>query len=519
MLSRILSIGLTMLGAGTVLAQTENSRGAFVGTPVALTLSGSPVGSEAYDCTCLPLCGPPSRSSLTTQEMYTRKAGFDEVTPVAPPLPGVPPLPDFSFGALFASLGPVIPPGFELGSMSAGEDIVPADDLGVLITPPGGGWWAGILFGVRGDTAFDPMLAPALQLETARPDGPGADVFSHVFRGSFLPPDLVAITERAVDSTESGLFFPGGGMRPAASSQIEGLDITIAQYAVPGLASRLPARPTFYFTLTRATVTAIPPIVPPSWWAGSTPSSATVLETTWSPAGGWALPTPSIDLEYGDLGLAPLDEIDGLSVDRDGCKAIFSFRLFAGETPPAGTQLRFVNRCFPGDNVAVYVGDYMATPSIPMVDEIGIGSADVSSLCEVDPLSFAAVSPNQHHFGWIPDRPLLVVPRTLEAQSYRGCVRGSPTDASIDLTVTGWPPGGQDIGFLVLGIPNLMTGLADPLFAIPRCASGPDFGDPQRLSIPLPAPMLLNVGVFVQWFGVSLTNGTIGSSYPLRIIL
>lgn len=210
--------------------------------------------------------------------------------PTAPPAGGGP-IPDYRISSI---VGAATAAAIDIDAISIGLDLIHADSAGVLHPPPPPAL-ALLTFSVTpaSAAAFGPVLT-----EATATDGSAADLFSYwVQRGVGTLREGIDL---AVDSTESRIFC--GGQR----GNMDAHDLYMPLYATTGgwmIAMLLQAQQAFYFSVTTATV----PACPVAWWAGTVPSGATVLFSTWTGA-GWTPIRPFVT--HAQLGLPASADLD-----------------------------------------------------------------------------------------------------------------------------------------------------------------------------------------------------------------
>lgn len=393
---------LLVLGAPAVLrAQTE---GPLTGTPAVVLVQPGTTGPGG---------------ALAADTLHRKTAGF---VPYAPnrPSPG-PMAPVYTTTAMFG--GGIAPPAFEIDAFSTGLDCLmatpPAGGVSFTFVPPGA--WGAVLFSVTPGTSGAP--GSVISEQTGAPDGAAADFFTLVVPGSFLPPSVAPCypqdrPQLALDSPDMGLFAP------STPGDVSALDIYVPLYhAGPPITLALPPAPTVYFSVSNDAI--MPPgggpsLVPPAWFAGSAPSGATILKTTWIPmAGVWSVPTPHI--AYFDLGLLVDDDVDALAVDEGKCLLLFSIVKTATSTLAQQLQVAsWPKPSSPGD-MGVTTGVYVTSGGgEPMAARARIGDdGDIDGTCLIDPSGEQTGGSVGIHFAY--GSPVLAITneKTLGAGLYR----------------------------------------------------------------------------------------------------
>jgi hypothetical protein len=462
------------LGGADLPAQFQRSGGPFAGVGIAVTVDGSTVG--------------PSGTPISPNELLVKKPGF-----FAPSAHGasVPNRPDFRQAAILQGI-----PGIRIAAMSIGRDVVSATNDGRVAIPPNG--WGAILFNVHRDSnGMSPRLAGEKDLTA---DGAAADLFGYVLPGSNLPASWIDVTHRALNSDELGLFQRTG---PGTGNQgdIQAVDCDIPLYELDDellvtmtAGSPLPAEPTFYFTVSKDTLDA----VPMAWWLGGGKSAATILCTKWNKTTmQWA--QPSVFIGFASFAFGPGVGIDGLAIEERDQQILLS------TDDPTRVQLEFVSYAGKTKPIAgaLTVWDYRTTTDAIIAESTG-GGTGVGDFCTRDPGQALVGQPGVDPwcFGAVRDTKL-PWPERANASVFRSCdAGGNPT---IETFVTGFGPGGRPSvmppnGYFAALLVDFesydpVSGTwASPLplflplatYAIGRLPMGFQ-GDPQGVAIPLPS--------------------------------
>jgi hypothetical protein len=226
----------------------------------------------------------------------------------------------------------------------------------------------------------------------------------------------------------------------------------------------------------------------------------------WSP--------PRVAWSYADLGLSRDDDIDGLAVDADDQKLLFS--LVGG----ALSQLLFVDVGTDGGVAPVPVKKVDNTPVADAVG--GAGTDDVDAVCTLDPeIRSGVYVPDD--FGasvGTPRDPYLpnLYPVGMNASAYRRYEGGQGV---FDTWLSGWPPAnGQGPGFAILAI-SLGDQVA-PAFTVsfqPRVPASAVVGDPRHYALAVPNAVALqgNFALTLRWFAIDAGLTEIAQALPLKV--
>ncbi|MCC6786077.1 MAG: hypothetical protein IT457_24755 [Planctomycetes bacterium] len=330
------------LGAQTQELDSKSS-GPLVGVPHALGVDGA-------------TCG------LSRAQNWIKESGIRRTLPITPPAGGGP-IPDYRIASI---VGASVAAAIDVDAISIGLDLIEATSTGVLIPPPPPRI-ALISFSVTRGTvgAFGPVRSEALAFE-----GAAADLFSFWTQAAPAYRDHVDLAQ---DSPEIRIWC-------SALGDMDAHDLYIPLYCGP--AWLLPyltiEQQACYFSVSNATLAACPS----SWWAGTTPSGATVLWTTWTGA-AWTPIRPFVT--YDRLGLSANDDLDALAIapaflPQPSRWMLYSTRsaspdpvMIFGISPPLGP---FVFR------VRTPAGD------VPLSTRLGLrggGADDVDAISALDP--------------------------------------------------------------------------------------------------------------------------------------
>jgi hypothetical protein len=472
---RYLILLVLALSTGTALAQCPESHGMFAGLATAL--------SHDRDL----------RVPLGASTVYVKRQGFLGVAPSAPFAPAG--QPDFDLDRMFRLCSATALP--DVDALSIGQDWVLADDTtGEVQVPPNR--WAALTVSVTRKSRGAP--GSRLARELANSDGAAADVFSYILKGSALPPEVISVTERALDSREIDL---GRGDQ----RNVDALDHLIPLYGLdPGaVGATLPPNPTVYFSVTTASLRD----VPATWFGNTPPSGATILQATWV-RGQWTCPRPY--KTFRDLGLAETEDLDGLAVD------LLNQRLLFSTTTRTRDPILFLD-CKQDMMIPVpYVEG-----GVPVSTKIGlIEDDDVDGICAMDPsLRSRGNAPNPLFHAIGSPRPRLLPPSgPVSASAFRDYQGGVLRVCS---HVVGWPPvtgvgPGLAVAFLSLDfMPNPWLFVGQ--FA--RTPVNPPFcGDPHQVCLAIPAVLSLT-GRYVDfhWFVADSALTNLGEAHPIRMRL
>jgi len=450
--------------------------------------------------------------------------GFTPAGPVVWPTPApTPTTPDFDLGHALrnllspsCSIGPTSPLP-DIDAMSIGMDWILATADGFVDVGPNS--WGALTFTVSPESRGASRSAVAL--EAQQPEGPAADVFSYCLRGSSLPSYLVGRTWRAHDSAEMGV--PG-------RNEIDALDQFIAMYRLDpqvqsAMPARLPARPTLYFSVSAATVGAVPPL----WWGNLSAverTGAVVFQTTWDPAARrWGCVT--VWRTARTLGLEPCEDVDALAIDIE--RAMMLFSTVHDSRCANRDQILFLDLNADGVANPVPYQTHTENGDVPVTVDAGIPNPDdVRAICSLDPLTLRRGTNSPAPFNVLrisigtPTTGLTFpgIARTLDATTFLRCFTGAPALATYGL---GWPDGvpaaGVAAAFLTVpGVPAAPVLLA----AFARDPTPTYCGDPQEISLPIPAGLRLLVPaarIEISWVALRASSSRLGQAHPVAIDL
>jgi hypothetical protein len=432
-----------------------------------------------------------STGPLSARQLYTKKAGFGAVAQA-----GATAVPNLAFASLF-------PADVQVDAMSMGEDFIWADAAG-RITPTGGQWIAltfSVQAGGSGGTATG-----VIATEEGRPDGAGADLFT--FCVGTLPPPLLSVTRRAIDSTEMDMFAPN------MPGDIDALDLQLAAYTLDSsITAALDPNPVVYFSVTDATKGA----VPLAWWAGSTMSGATVFRTEWTGM-MWTPPQPFAT--FGDLWLNPNDDVDALAIQclATHVDVVFSTTVL-GSVPSQVMVIRLAGAgCGTTPPTPLKTSDGQ-----PVEGQLGNGMGNVDAVCLYDPSFMQPGSPTDI-WAYVTGTPIPVLrltgaPRSLEASAWRTCPGGWPSVSTFMTGFIGGMPADDTVYCVlaigVLGFPPVSYNLLYSR-ARSRFETG---GGRSEFTVPLPPGWPLSGFVYVDftWIASLPAGGGEGQAFPVKI--
>lgn len=441
---------LLVFAALSSVALAQSSQGPFVGLPLHFAVGPATLG--------------PAGTALSTNELYLKRAGFNDLLP-APPYS--PLRPEFTMDAMF---GAGRPASFRIDAISSGYHTVFCNwDPGTgdpILTIPAGAWGAMFFSVTKGSPGTG---SPAVTGETTRPDGAGADVFSLVLPGSTLPPALascvpIGVAQRANDSTEMGFQYT-----PTSKPELGDFDPFFSFYEVEGsLAAYLSPNPWVYFSLHEppggfpgplATMVSSwfntrsgPALVPPA----NQPSGATILRTKWvsTPTPHWS--QPEVFLAFNELGLVAGDDIDALAVQESGLVCLSLRKTPTRNT--LGDQLMVAEFQWHAASPWSYpscsrtVRTYMYEDGTDAINPLaratgGDGGGDVDAICEIDPSNANGVS--GRGFSYVHDcRDGLGLPTPMAASAIP-TLSVTPTTTTVAMSVSGVPTSGLVLGALL----------------------------------------------------------------------
>ncbi len=460
-----ISLPLSVLKAQGNDAESE---GALLGLPIGVSIT--PGGTLAESDLLIKSSGP-------------------QVLPPTPWAPNVT-LPDYRASAFMPTVG--APP--DIDAFSVGFDWILANARGEVSVPPG--HWGGVSFSVS--RATKGKAGEPIEIETKRPDGAAADLFSYILPGSALPPNLVDQTERMQDSTEMNIAVPIG------SGDLDGHDLFLSLFYSENASvlGRLPAAlltPKIYFSVSKATIAR----VPLAWWRGGTPSGAVVFEATWSATKKtWSVPKPF--LSPSDFALPASGEVDAIAVDRVSRFVLFSSTdpnqdpiMFLDTGTDFGVPVKYTNKG--GQSVSARIGL--------------IRGDDVDAICALD-------RGGDPKMQTVMGSPRGFWPQTeLDAQVYRA---SHPSGDSLHSWVTGWPgPAVRQSGLVICNLGILIP--QPPWVTItqqPRNVTALFGGDPMECVVPIP-PTVSGSGlpVFFTWGVIdqSFMNWDVSHQIEIRL--
>ena len=470
--SLVTLLALTSLAA----AQCPPSNGPFVGIPAMVSLDaqttvfngdGSVLGYKHHGFT------------NSQPRLWTPRAAGE---------------PDFNLRSMMFACGVTTRTLPDVDAMSLGVDWILANSsTGAVEVPPNR--WGALTFSVSRQTRGRP--GSTVERE-ANAGSPASDVFTYFLPGSDMPPELVDVGQRALDSSEIGLGT-------AVEENVDAIDHYIPIYLGEArVRSLVPSTPTVYFSVSNASL----PVTPTSWFGGTPPSGATILQTRWSRI-GWSC--PRVHKTFRDLGLQQSDDIDALAID-----ALRDTMLFS-TTDLSLDPILFID-CSTDRPTAVPYTDPMGTP---VSTNAGLlNSDDVDAICALDPSTRGAAGApaNNSAFYWIGTAlPTALFPPTpeLSASGFRLSNQGQD---SFRTFVNGWPSTGAGPGFAAL----LVQWNNNPWIPLPLFNRNPMpiwCGDLLQVTFPV-FPIMQNNDVTFRWFvtdGPTIT--TIAEAHPITVHL
>lgn len=461
--------------------QGNESQGPLVGFPHAISVSAGTLGGTA---------------PLGVSTLYFKIPGVTTAPPLE--LAPLPKTPDFRRLAMFPAA-----PAFDIHAMSLGLDWFLADAMGRAVVPSGG--WGMISFSVTKGTVG---VAGSVIHSEVLGDGAAADLFTWLIPGSAAPASWVGEVQRGQNGEEVGL----SGLSP----DLDGHDIFPAGYLLsPAIAAMLPARPSFYFCVAKATLDA----VPAAWWGGAAnKSAATVLRIKWDDVTRtWS--TPEVALKWSDfVGMTQDEAIDALAYDELRGSVTFS-------TTSAARDPLLVGIPIGGGKLKVLT--YTDMGGTPVSKRLGLlQTDDIDALCTTDPGMGHTAQIRQHLQARLghpePQRLLPQLPGRTSVAAFRGFDSASNQD-SFDCWLIGWPrpkQPAQSIGVVGITFPSAP---AIPLFPLQSFVRTPQPGQLPggplgfRLQVPS-AYVLLGIPVQFHWITAEQQNpGVVDVPHPVTI--
>lgn len=416
----------------------------------------------------------------------------------------------------FQSAAPSVQPGFDLqmvlqqfngpatlvvDDFSLGLDWVLADDNTGQVHVPAT-QWAAVTFSVTAASVGAP--GSKIAAEAASRGGVGGDLFSYVLPGSALPAAAVGSVDRVHDSSEMGL---------AASADVSALDHFAPMHTLePALRAMLP-NVTIFFTVPNSSVA----LVPGFWWSNSPTSAAAIRSgatilavsrfgATWRP--------PQPFMTWRDLGLQQGDDIDGLAVDLEDQRILFSLRQ-----PTTRSQLMFL---YYGTDQAVPVPYTEPGGASQVSTSVGVVQTDdIDAICSMDPsVRQHGGTPNAFYYfmGYWRSQVLPPTP-SIGASAFRDYIGGNTVYTTY---MYGYPPltgPGPGVAALFLTFGNSLV--IYPLGGLQLRSPAPLFvGDPKRYGLTVPAVLsLTGVDVTFRWFAADAGATELAEAWPVRVRL
>lgn len=466
-------------------AQSRDSRGVLAGSPVALlTMQPSPTGS-------------PDGTTLA------HRNGFGGAAPDEFQSTGLS-TPDLR--RILTAHG--CPATARVDDFSTGRDEILIDSNGVLDVS--GELWSVWQFSLRDGAVGTPGSRIAEQVAQGEL---GAAVFSYVLPGSGLPDELVGVVERSHSIEELGLA-PGTEVNGLDTPMLLGLDqatltASTGPTVEPGWTPLITPR-AIYFTFSSASLT----LVPPTWWAGTQPSGATVFFTQITPFSN-SYPQPRLFLTYDDLGLTASEDVDGLAIDLNNQRVVFS------TVGNLRDQFLFVDLTTDGGGTALPVTE----PNGARVST-KIGKAqddDVDAICTLDPRLESAnlPSPGGDDFGYSCGEPKVGVLGPVPELSGSAFRRYEAGGLRFDSWMVGWPTAtGAAPSLSAL---FFTTGDAfNPVLISLQVRNPADVieGNPQAASLAIPSQLgLTGSRLTFRWFHLDWGTSRLSEAWPVQVYL
>ncbi len=438
-------------------------------------------------------------------DLHVKKYGYTTMPPQVWPAG----TPDFSPNSLIFAPACLVGPGFRtlvnVDAFSIGVDQIFVDPASGTadMTPP---QWDALHFSVTQGTSG--AAGSRVADETAGSEGAAGDLFTYVVPGSARGWAMVVdIVYRALDSGEIAL----GGPVP----DIDGYDFFLYEYQLPPncRTAPLPLQPTFYFSVDNASL----PFIHPTWWAGTSPSGATILQTSWTGL-SWTCPQPFVT--FAQLGLAQDEDIDAIAIDRDRAGATHTMILSTDTSIVPRNPLLAVDIsaiAAPTLPVFVYTVEVDGVTG-PVSSRLGLeGADDIDAVCLVDPATERMGMPQ-------PPFPIpLPLTGTTNATAFGDCDAAGNRIVRTFISGDTCSPGGT-VSALFLNIgPSGFFHVANWA----RPANG-FLGNPWPLDPPPPMPpifvipnppVLSGFVVDLWWISGEIQCGMVDSAPPVQIVL
>jgi hypothetical protein len=260
-------------------------------------------------------------------------------------------------------------------------------------------------------------------------------------------------------------------------------------------------------------------LVPGSWWA-NTPataaairSGATILQTTRYGV-SWTMPRPF--MTWRDLGLSQPDDIDGLAVDLEDQRILFSLRQ-----PSSRNQLLFL---YYGTDTGGPV-PYSTPGGTPVSTAIGvIQNDDIDAICSMDPSVRAHGGQPNPFFFYMGAAGAPVLPGTpsISATAFRDFVNGSTTYMTY---MVGYPPvtgPGPGLAAVFLTFGNTLSPVVQLGPVLLRSPAPLFVGDPKRYGLVVPANLNLSlhgIPLVFHWFAVNAAGTELAEAWPVHVNL
>ncbi|MBK8980405.1 MAG: hypothetical protein IPM29_31270 [Planctomycetes bacterium] len=451
-------------------ATTTKSSGPLVGVTHALSVDGA-------------TCG------LSRAENWIRVAGF----PASPPAPlpiaptaGGGALPDYRIASIVGAATAAV---IDIDAISIGFDLIHSNTSGVMIPPPPPATYL-LSFSVTRGTVG---VAGPIRAESSATDGNAADLFSYTVRG----PGPIDRVDLAQDSTEIRLECGRIGDMDAHDLYIP------LYYGAPfmlQMLSHVPAE--YYFSVTSATA----PLCPTAWWAGTRPSGATVLWTSWTGT-AWTPIRPFVT--YSQLGLQETAELDALAV----APRFLPVRWMLYSTGDGRPDPIMIYGVTPALGPFVYTVMAAGGP-VPVSRRIGLGTGgtdDVDAICSIDP-GFAGPPPIWHigPGGPVPG----VLPAPLVTTSGMLTIGESRTSTGFLLELVGCPPAGclaPSIDLFLLAFAGTTSWIITTPLSLPLGANV------LEVQLAFPQPALYGIDLDAYWLRTNPGLSFFDASDPVRV--
>ena len=397
-------------------------------------------------------------------------------------------------------------PNLDVDDLSTGRDDIMVSATGHTTAPELG--WGFFSFSFR-DGA---QGMPGSRLQAEPIADRGSAVFTWILPGSSVPTVLIDRVERSHSRSELAVP-PGGDVDSIDLPLTLGLDQGALLGVEPGFQALLPPVAEIYFTVSNASVSLVPTL----WWdpgGQPQPSGATIFVTRRAATtNGWT--RPQVYKAFFELGLLQGEDIDGLAIDADDDKLIFSC------VGNARDQLLFVD----GNADAPVIPEPVKKPNgTPVSEAVGsAGGDDIDAVCTLDPRICGGFY-QADDFGascGTPRDPFQpgLYPVGISASAFRRFEGGQ---SFYDTGMIGWPPvTGAGPGFAVLGI--TIGDAVAPVITAAIAARNPGsaiVGDPQTFAQAIPATFILSgMPLTFRWFAIDAAGSEVVQAHPIKVFL